>query len=55
MKRYVILTILGILILIVVTFGLTYAFMRPKEENENETQISIKACAKIVFDEKKIP
>ena len=48
MKRKIILTLIGILILALSIVGLTYAFMRPQvEQKEEKSNITINACAKI--------
>lgn len=46
-KRNIILGILAILIVIVISIGITTAFMKPIEEVGNLTEIALSSCAKI--------
>ena len=52
MKRKIILSVLLTLILLLSVLSLTYAFMRPKVEQENvKSKLSLKACAKITLQD----
>ena len=46
-KRNIILGILAVLIVIVISFGVTKAFMKPIEQGGNITEIALSSCAKI--------
>lgn len=46
-KRNIILGILAVLIVIVLSFGVTKAFMKPIEQGGNLTEIALSSCAKI--------
>ena len=45
--RIIILSILAILIVVVLSIGITTAFMKPVEQGGNLTEISLSSCAKI--------
>ena len=47
--RIILLSIIGILIIITIVLGVTYAFMRPVEESSSITSVDIKSCAKITL------
>ena len=45
--RVIILSILAVLIVVVLSIGITKAFMKPVEQGGNLTEISLSSCAKI--------
>lgn len=45
--RIIILSILAVLIVVVLSIGITTAFMKPVEQGGNLTEISLSSCAKI--------
>ena len=45
--RRIILIVLAFLIVIVISFGVTKAFMKPVEQGGNLTEIALSSCAKI--------
>ncbi len=47
--RIILLSIIGILIIITIVLGVTYAFMRPVKESSSITSVDIKSCAKITL------
>lgn len=45
--RKITLIVLAVLIVIVISFGVTKAFMKPIEQGGNLTEIALSSCAKI--------
>ena len=49
--RIILLSVIGVLIIVTIVLGVTYAFMRPVVETSSITSIDIKSCAKITLED----
>ncbi len=51
-NRVIILTVLGVLILLVLTLGVTKAYLQPQTNGGSTSEIRVSTCAKFLFNEK---